>query len=81
MADYSDYSYPRSRYYGETQPENLIFHAKLQEFARRVANICCIETNENISLVEAYEKLQDLWEELQQTKQQLKIGESSFQDK
>jgi len=35
MADH--FIYPRSRYYGQVKPENLVFNANLQEFAQRVS--------------------------------------------
>lgn len=35
-----DFLYPRSRYYGQVQPENLVFNANLQEFAQKVSLIC-----------------------------------------
>ena len=45
MDDYSQnkeaFLYPRSKYYGEFTPENLVFDANLQEFAQRTL-ICAI---------------------------------------
>jgi len=37
MVDEFDFLYPRSRYYGQVKPENLVFNANLQEFAQRVS--------------------------------------------
>jgi len=33
MSNISSILYPKSRYYGEVKPENLVFNANLQEFA------------------------------------------------
>ncbi|MBD1837456.1 hypothetical protein H6F78_17590 [Coleofasciculus sp. FACHB-64] len=79
MADRSDFLYPRSRYYGQVKPENLVFNANLQEFAQRVNFICNLETGGKISSSEAYEQIKSLWKQLKKTKKQLAIGENPFQ--
>lgn len=80
MANQSDFLYPRSRYYGKVQPENLVFNANLQEFAQRVSYICNLETSGKLSPEESYKKIQALWKDLKRTKKQLGIGEKPFQD-
>jgi len=80
MADRSDFLYPRSRYYGQVKPENLVFNANLQEFAQRVSYICNLETSGKLSSEEAYKKIHALWKDLKRTKKQLGIGETPFQD-
>jgi hypothetical protein len=79
MVDRSEFLYPRSRYYGKVQPENLVFNANLQEFAQKVSYICNLETAGKISPEESYKKIHQLWKQLKQTKKQLKIGENPFQ--
>ncbi len=79
MPDQSDFLYPRSRYYGEVKPENLVFNANLQEFAQRVSYICNLETAGKLSPEDAYEQIKDLWQQLKQTRKQLGIGEHPFQ--
>ncbi|MBD6614610.1 hypothetical protein FNW02_01675 [Komarekiella sp. 'clone 1'] len=66
--------YPRSRYYGEFKPENLVFNANLQEFSQKVGYIANLETGGKLSPEEAYEYIQTFWKELKHSKQQLKIG-------
>jgi len=66
--------YPRSRYYGQVKPENLVFNANLQEFAQRVSYICNLETAGKLSPEESYQ-IRDLWEQLKRSKKQLRIGE------
>jgi hypothetical protein len=80
MMDRSDFLYPRSRYYGKVQPENLVFNANLQEFAQHVSYICNLETSGKISSAEAYEKIRDLWKQLKRSKKELGIGENPFQN-
>lgn len=77
--DKEDFLYPRSRYYGQVKPENLVFNANLQEFAQKVNYICNLETNGKISPADAYEQIKALWKQLKQTKEQLGIGEEPFQ--
>ncbi len=78
MADRSDFLYPRSRYYGKVNPENLVFNANLQEFAQRVSIICNLETAGKISAEEAYEKIKELWHELRNSKKELGVGDNPF---
>lgn len=79
MVERSDFLYPRSRYYGQVKPENLVFNANLQEFAQRVSYICNLETAGKISPEESYKQIKALWKELKRTKKQLGIGQNPFQ--
>ena len=79
MVNPSDFLYPRSRYYGKVQPENLVFHANLQEFAQLVSYICNLETAGKISPEEAYEKIRDVWKQLKRSTKELGMGENPFQ--
>ncbi|MBF2067180.1 MAG: hypothetical protein IGS39_22600 [Calothrix sp. C42_A2020_038] len=76
--DKDDFLYPRSRYYGQVKPENLVFNANLQEFAQRINFICSLETSGKITPEDAYEQIKALWKKLKQTKKDLHIGENPF---
>lgn len=78
MVDKSDFLYPRSRYYGQFKPENLVFNANLQEFAQRVSYICNLETAGKISPEESYKQIKVLWKQLKLAKKQLGIGQNPF---
>ncbi|MDJ0555390.1 MAG: hypothetical protein QNJ68_13295 [Microcoleaceae cyanobacterium MO_207.B10] len=69
-----DFLYPRSRYYGDFTPENLLFNANIQEFAQRVSLICGLETGGKISPEEAYDQIRVLWKDLKKSKKNLGIG-------
>ncbi len=71
MVERSDFLYPRSRYYGQVKPENLVFNANLQEFAQRVSYITNLQTNGKISPEEAYEQIKTLWKQLKRAKKEL----------
>ena len=77
--DNSQFLYPRSRYYGQVNPENLVFNANLQEFAQQVSYICILETAGKVSPEVAYQKIHALWKQLKRSKKQLGIGEQPFQ--
>jgi hypothetical protein len=62
---------PVGRYYGEFSPSNLAFDANLQEFAQQVSYLCNLETNGKISPEETYTKIKQLWQQLEQSKQEL----------
>ncbi len=79
MSDRNEFLYPRSRYYGQVKPENLVFNANLQEFAQRVTVICNLETNGKLSAEEAYHEIKVLWKQLKRSKKQLGIGEQPLE--
>jgi hypothetical protein len=80
MVSKDDFLYPRGRYYGHVQPENLVFNANLQEFAQRVSYICNLETSGKLPPGEAYKQIKMLWKQLKRSKKQLRIGEDPFKD-
>lgn len=73
----SNFLYPRSRYNGQMQPENLIFNANLQEFSLRVSYICGLHANGKLSTQEAYQAVKTLWKQLEHTELQLGINTRS----
>lgn len=75
-----EFLYPRSKYYGEVKPEQLGFNANLQEFAQKISYICNLETGGKLSPEEAYNGVKDLWQQLKESKKQLGIGQSPFQN-
>ncbi|MEH2280628.1 MAG: hypothetical protein V7K90_04680 [Nostoc sp.] len=74
--DKNSFLYPRSRYYGKFQPENLVFNANLQEFSQKISYITGLETGGKLSQEEAYQQIKSLWKELKHSKKQLSIGEN-----
>lgn len=73
MADRSNFIYPRSRYYGQVKPENLVFNANLQEFAQRVSYVSCLHTGGKIPPEVAYKQIKRLWKQLKRSRKQLGI--------
>ena len=71
--DKTNFLYPRTRYYGDIKPENLVFNANLQEFAQRVGYLSCLETSGKISSLDAYEQIHRLWKQLKKSKKELNI--------
>ncbi|MEQ8962095.1 MAG: hypothetical protein RLP02_29915 [Coleofasciculus sp. C2-GNP5-27] len=78
MTDRDEFLYPRSRYYGDVKPENLVFNANLQEFAQQVNYICNLETAGKVEPEAAYKQIKELWHDLRQSKQELSIGQHPF---
>ena len=72
--DKNNFIYPRSRYYGKFQPENLVFNANLQEFAQKISYITCLETGGKLSSEEDYQQIRALWKQLKRSKKDLAIG-------
>ncbi|MBV9386275.1 MAG: hypothetical protein JOZ78_07595 [Chroococcidiopsidaceae cyanobacterium CP_BM_ER_R8_30] len=80
MTDKHDFLYPKSRYYGQVKPENLVFNANLQEFAQQVGYICNLQTAGKLSATEAYYQIRALWKQLKRSKKQLSVGEHPFSE-
>ncbi|OCR01039.1 hypothetical protein BCD67_16820 [Oscillatoriales cyanobacterium USR001] len=78
MLNNSNFLYPKSRYYGEVKPENLVFDANLQEFTQRVGYISALASNGKMPLEQAIVEIELLWEKLENSKNQLGIGENPF---
>lgn len=74
QSDKNKFLYPRSRYYGQVKPENLIFNANLQEFAQKVGYITALETSGKLDADEAYKQIKSLWKQLKHSKKELGIG-------
>lgn len=80
MTNRFDFLYPRSRYYGQVKPENVVFNANLQEFANRVTFIASLHTNGKLPPAVAYKEIKGLWKQLKRSKKQLGIGQHPFED-
>lgn len=76
MTTEAEFLNPRSRYYGQIKPENLMFNANLQEFANRVTIISGLETNGKMTPDESYKEIKLLWKQLKRSKKELGIGVS-----
>jgi hypothetical protein len=74
----NDFITPRHSYRGRVNPESLVFNANLQEFSTQVSYIVCLTTAGKLSAEEAHLQLQQLWQQLDRTKQQLGVGENPF---
>lgn len=80
MTEKQAFLFPRSRYYGQVLPENLVFNANLQEFAQRVSCITNLETGGKLSPEESYQQIKALWKQLKRSKKQLGIGQQVVRD-
>lgn len=74
-----DFHLTTRRFQGKFTLENLMFDANLQEFAQRVNYICGLEDRGKISLKEAYDRIEVLFDVLERSKQQLLKSENSFE--
>jgi hypothetical protein len=62
MDSLSEFLYPQSRCRGEQTPKNLIFNAKLQQYAQRIGLIANLQTGGKLTLEEALSQVETLWE-------------------
>ncbi|HHP7229241.1 MAG TPA: hypothetical protein ACFCUY_00090 [Xenococcaceae cyanobacterium] len=63
--------YTINSYHGDFSFNHLAFNANLQEFAQRVAYICSLETSGKISTEVAYNRIENIWDKLKQSKKNL----------
>lgn len=76
----TDFLLTTNRFQGKFTLENLMFDANLQEFAQRVNYICGLASDGKISLKEAYDRIETLFDVLERSKQQLLKSENSCED-
>ncbi|NES80342.1 MAG: hypothetical protein F6K10_02125 [Moorea sp. SIO2B7] len=67
MSQISSFIHPISHYRGKFTPNNLVVNANLQEFAQRVSLISGLASNGKISLDQALNDIEILWQELKKT--------------
>ncbi|MEH2031625.1 MAG: hypothetical protein V7K67_18520 [Nostoc sp.] len=72
--DKNSFLYPRDRYHGKFQPNNLIFNANLQEFSQKIGYITSLETGGKLSPEEAFSQIEALWKRLEDSKNKLEIS-------
>ncbi|MCC5603603.1 DUF7219 family protein [Nostoc favosum] len=72
--DKNSFLYPRDRYYGKFQPNNLVFNANLQEFAQKISYITSLETGGKLSPEKAFAQIEALWKQLEDSKNKLGIS-------
>jgi hypothetical protein len=70
-----NFLYTRSQYRGPFRPEFLVFNANLQEFSQKANYICALQTNGKISASAAFSQMKQLWNQLEQSKDGLGIGD------
>ncbi len=74
MANKDEFLHPWNRYRGEFTPEYLAFNANLQEFAQEIGYLVSLQTNGKISTEEACRRIKKIWQELELSREQLRIG-------
>ncbi|MDZ8227906.1 MULTISPECIES: hypothetical protein [unclassified Nostoc] len=72
--DKNSFLYPRDRYHGKFQPNNLVFNANLQEFAQKISYITSLETAGKLPPKIAFSQIEALWKQLEDSKNKLGIG-------
>ena len=63
--DKMSFLYPYNRFRGKFSPQNLVFNANLQEFAKKVEYLCALHTNGKLSTEQVYGELKLLWNQLE----------------
>ncbi|BAY21889.1 hypothetical protein NIES2100_16470 [Calothrix sp. NIES-2100] len=63
LSELCDFLYPPNSYYGQFQPEYVVFHANLQEFQERVSYICDLQTGDKICPEAADKQIHVLWKQ------------------
>jgi hypothetical protein len=66
-----EFLYPIGNYYGEFNPQNLVFNANLQLFAQQVMYLCNLEANGKMSAEDTCEEIKKFWKQLKKSKKEL----------
>ena len=69
-----EFLYPHHHQQGTVAPTLAAFTAELETFAQQVSYTCNLETGGKLSPEHAYARLEQLWQQLTQVKEQLGIG-------
>lgn len=72
-----DLLYSQGAYHGRDRPTNTAFNAILQEFSHRLDYISGLHTGGKISSLEAFEEIDDLWQQLESQRRALRIISSN----
>lgn len=78
MDAHSEFLYPYSHYHRTVKPETTRFDTNLQEFGYRVSILSSLATGGKLPLEDAFQTIEQLWEQLTYTKQQLTRGDRPF---
>ncbi len=65
--------YPRARYCGKFSPASLMFNDNLQQFAHQVSYVSGLHTGGKLTEDEALQQIEQLWQSLHLSKEQLGI--------
>ena len=77
----ADFIHPHSHYYGELTPENVKFHNEMEDFVQEATMISNLAGNGKMSLENAFGEIEKLWDQLIQSKEDLRIGQSLLEAK
>jgi len=76
MVNNASFIHPHSHYHGELTPENVKFHNQMEDFVQEASMISNLAGNGKIPLDEAFSEIEQLWQELMKSKEELGIGKS-----
>ena len=68
----SEFIYPRLEFHGEDRADYVRFDHELQDFAQRTAMISSLEISGKISPLEAYRRIEFLFQKLKRTRRQIR---------
>ncbi|PSN17161.1 hypothetical protein C7271_19190 [filamentous cyanobacterium CCP5] len=71
--DLNTFLYPHASYWGNGQPNAIVFNANLQEFSQRVGYISALYQGGKLTSLEAYRQIDQLWQALERSRQNLEI--------
>jgi hypothetical protein len=77
--DKRNFLYPSYRYRGQFSLPNLMFSANLQEFSQRVCYICNIQTRGKLSPQQAWEQIEEIWQQFQRSSSNLGLEKDAIQ--
>ena len=64
----------KQRNHGKFSPDYLAFNVYLQEFASRVRYICNLQATGNLSVEDSYKQIEEIWQELERSYLELRMG-------
>ena len=74
MINHADFIRPHSHFYGKPSPENIEFHNLMQDFVQEASLISNLAGNGKMSLDDAFTDIEQLWNQLIKSKEELSMG-------
>ncbi len=73
----NDFINPIYQYFGERDPANIVFNNEMQKFSYQINLICILHTKGEMTSESAYQAIEELVSNLEESKKEFDLGRHS----